>query len=88
MSTESTQKTSTITKILSFHVDSVDVESHLTLTQLTRNETLRQLSHRRMLKKLNKLANSRTKSKKIQKPYYLIYKCKKLEQKNLMQVYL
>ncbi len=45
------------------------------LTQLTRNETPRQLDHRRMLKNLNKSANSRTKSKTIQKPYYLAYMC-------------
>jgi hypothetical protein len=62
-STESTQKTATFTKILSFRVDSVDVESHLALTQLTRNEIPRQLSHRRMLKNSNNSANSRTKSK-------------------------
>jgi hypothetical protein len=34
MSSESTQKTLTFTKILSFRVDSVDVESHSALTQL------------------------------------------------------
>jgi hypothetical protein len=45
------------------------------LTQLTRNETLHQLSHCQMLKNLNKSANSRKKSKKIQKPYYLAYMC-------------
>jgi hypothetical protein len=48
---------------VSLRVDSVDVESHLAFTQLTRNETPCQLSHRRMLKNSNKLANSRTKSK-------------------------
>jgi hypothetical protein len=74
-SIESTQKTSTFTKILSFCIDSVDVESHLASTQLTRNETLRQLSLRRMLKNLNKSTNWRTKSKKIQKSYYLAYMC-------------
>ncbi len=52
-STESTQKTPTFTKILSFRVDSVGVESHLALTQLTRNETPHQLSHCRMFKNLN-----------------------------------
>ncbi len=46
---------------VSLCVDSVDVESHLALTQLTRNETPHQLSHRRMLKNSNKAANSRTK---------------------------
>jgi hypothetical protein len=60
---------------VSLCVDSFDVESHFALTQLTRNETPRQLSHRRMLKKSNKSANSRTKSKKMQKPYYLAYMC-------------
>ncbi len=48
---------------VSLRIDSVDVESHLALTQLTGNETRRQLSHRRMLKNLNKSANSSTKSK-------------------------
>jgi hypothetical protein len=37
------------------HVDSVDMESHLALTG---NETWYQLSHRRMLKNLNKSVNS------------------------------
>ncbi len=50
---------------VSLCVDSVDVESHLVLTQLTRNETPLQLSHCRMLKNLNKSANSSTKSKKF-----------------------
>jgi hypothetical protein len=57
MSTESMQKTTTFMKISKFPVDSVDVESHSALTQLTRNETLHQLSHCQMLKNLNKLAN-------------------------------
>ncbi len=48
---------------VSLRVDSVDVESHLALTQLTRNEIPRQLSHRRMLKNSNNSANSTTKSK-------------------------
>jgi hypothetical protein len=43
-STESTQKTPTFTKILSFRVDSVDVESPSALTQLTWNLTWRWLS--------------------------------------------
>ncbi len=50
---------------VSLRVDSVDVEAHLALTQLTRNETSCQLSHCQMLKNLNKSANSRTKSKKF-----------------------
>jgi hypothetical protein len=62
-STDSTQKAPTFTKIWSFHIDSVDVESHSALTQLTRNETRRQLSHRRMLKNSKMSANSSTKSK-------------------------
>ncbi len=91
MSTKSTQKTPTFTKILSFRVDSVDMESHLALTQLTRNETQRQLSHCRMLKNLNKSANSRTKSKNSEALLFGLHvfdKCKKWEQKNLTQVYL
>jgi hypothetical protein len=48
---------------VSLCVDSVDMETHLALTQLTGSETLRQLSHRQMLKNLNKSANSSTKSK-------------------------
>ncbi len=48
---------------VSLRVDSVDVVPHLALTQLTRNEIPRQLSHRRMLKNSNNLANSRTKLK-------------------------
>ncbi len=50
---------------VSLRVDSVDVESHLVLTQLTGNETWCQLSHRLMLKNLNKSANSSTKSKRL-----------------------
>jgi hypothetical protein len=50
---------------VSLHIDSVDVESHLALTQLSKNETPRQLNHRRMLKNLNKSMNSRTKSKTL-----------------------
>ncbi len=61
--TEPTPKAPTFSKISSFCVDSVDVESHLVLTQLMGNETLHQLSHCRMVKNLNKSANSRTKSK-------------------------
>ncbi len=79
-----------IPRWLSWHgvslcVDSVDVESHLALTQLTRNETLHQLSHRQMLKNLNKSANPRTKSKKFRSliiwPIPVFDKCKKREQK-------
>ncbi len=50
---------------VSLCVDSVDVESHLALTQLTGSETRRQLSHRQMLKNSNKSANSSTKSKTL-----------------------
>jgi hypothetical protein len=75
-STESTQKAPTFTKISSFRVDSVDVESHSALTQSTwsltwrwlswrGNETRRQQSHCQMLKNLNKSANSSTKSKTL-----------------------
>ncbi len=91
MSTESTQNKPTFTKILSFRVDSVDVESHLALTQLTRNEPPRQLSHRRMLK--NRISRriqeqNRKNSKALLFGLYVFEKCKKREQKNLMQVYL
>jgi hypothetical protein len=80
-STESTQKTPTFTKF-----DSVDVESHSALTQLTRNETPRQQSHRRMLKNLNKSANSRTKlknSKALLFSLYVFDKCKNENKKIL-----
>ncbi len=52
-STESTQKTPTFTKILSFHVDSVDMESHSSLTQLMWSLTWRWLSWRRMRLRIN-----------------------------------
>ncbi len=64
-STESTQKAPTYMKISSFRVDSVDVEPHLALTQLTGTETLCQLSHCQTIKNLNKLANLRTKLKTL-----------------------
>jgi hypothetical protein len=38
---------------VTLHIDSVNKESHLVLTQLMGNETPRQLSHCRMLKNLN-----------------------------------
>jgi hypothetical protein len=50
MSNELTQKAPTFTKISSLRDDTVDVESHLALTQLTGNENPHQLSHRRMFK--------------------------------------
>ncbi len=50
---------------VSLHIDSVNMESHLMLTQLTGNETRGQLSHHRILKNLNKLTNSSTKSKTL-----------------------
>jgi hypothetical protein len=59
--------------VVSLCVDSVDVESHLALTQLTRSETPRQLSHRRMFKNLNKSANSRTKSKNAEALLFGLY---------------
>ncbi len=52
---------------VSLRIDSLDVESHLALTQLLGNETLHQLSHRWKLKNLNKSANSRTKSKTLKR---------------------
>jgi hypothetical protein len=57
---------------VSLRVDSVVVESHSALTQLTRNEIPRQLSHRRMLKNPNNSANIQGQN---QKPYYLAYMC-------------
>ncbi len=53
MSTESTQMTPTFTKILSFRVDSVDVESHSMLTQLTWSLTWHWLSLRGMRLRVN-----------------------------------
>ncbi len=50
---------------VSLRIDSVDMESHLALTQLMRNETPYQLSHCQTLKNSNKSANSRTKSKNL-----------------------
>jgi hypothetical protein len=51
---------------VSLCVDSVDIESHLALTQLTGNETRRQLSHHQMLKNSYKSTNSSTKSKTLE----------------------
>jgi hypothetical protein len=53
MSTESMQNTPTFTKILSFRVDSVDMESHKTLTQLTWSLTWLWLSWRVMRLRVN-----------------------------------
>ncbi len=50
---------------VSLCIDSVDMESHLALTQLTRNEIWHQMSHCRTFKNLNKSANSNTKSKTL-----------------------
>jgi hypothetical protein len=50
---------------VSLRFDSVDMESHLALTQLTGNETWRQLSHRQMLKNSNKSVNSSRKMKTL-----------------------
>ncbi len=55
---------------VSLCVDSVNMESHLALTQLTGNETHRSVSHRQMLKNLNKYKIENT-----QKTYYLAYVC-------------
>ncbi len=70
-STKLMQKAPTFTKIHHsaltqlkwslIRVDSVNMESHLALTQLTGNETRRQLSHHRILK----LAVASTKSKTL-----------------------
>jgi hypothetical protein len=100
--TESTQKTPTFTKILSFRVDSFDVESHSTLTQLTWNLTWCWLIWRGMrlcvnwvnaesLKiRISRLIQekNRKNSKALLFGLYVFDKCKKREQKNLMQVYL
>ncbi len=75
-STELTQKAPTFTKISSFRVDSVDVESHSTLTQVNMesNPALTQLMGMRLdvnwvtaecKKNLNKSANSSTKMKTL-----------------------
>ncbi len=84
-----------IQRWLSWHgvslcVDSVDVESHLALTQLTGNETAHQLSHRWMLKiwiSQRIQEQNRKHSKVLFFGLYMFDQCKKLEQKNLMQVY-
>ncbi len=58
---------------LSLRVDSVDVESHLALTQLTRDETRCQLSHHRMLE--IQISKFKYKIKNTEKPYNLAYIC-------------
>jgi hypothetical protein len=68
------------------HVDSVDVETHLALTQLTRNETPRQLSHRWMLKNLNSQRiqeQNRKCSEALLFGLYVLDKCKKNENKKI-----
>jgi hypothetical protein len=50
---------------VSLCIDSVNMESHLALSQLMGNETPHQQSHRQMLKDKNMLANSWTKSKTL-----------------------
>ncbi len=94
-STESTQNTLTFTKILSFRVDSVDMESHSALTQLTWSLTWslipRQLSHRQMLKiwiSLRIQEQNRKNSEALLFGLYVFDKNKKREEKNLLQVYL
>ncbi len=101
-STESTQKTPTFTKILSFRVDSVDVESYSALTQLTWSLTWRWLSWRGMRLRVNWVTakclknrinqriqeQNRKNSKALLFGLYVFDKYKKREQKNLMQVYL
>jgi hypothetical protein len=56
MSTESVRKA----PISSFRIDSVDMESHLALTQLTANETLHGISQQNE-ENLKLLVNSRIK---------------------------
>jgi hypothetical protein len=101
-STESTQKTPTFMKILSFHVDLVDVESHSALNQLPWSLTWRWLSWRGMRLRVNWVTAECKKiwiCRRIQEQnqknseallfgLYVFDKCKKQEQKNLMQVYL
>ncbi len=73
---------------VSLHVDSVDMKSHLALTQLAGNETTHQLSHHQMLKNSNKLAyqeQTRKHSNALLFGQYMFDQCKKLKQKNLMQ---
>ncbi len=93
-------RTPTFTKILSFRVDSVDVESHSMLTQLTWSLTWHWLSLRGMrvnwitaeCKKIWISQRIREQNRKNSKALlfglYVFDKCKKREQKNLMQVYL
>ncbi len=94
-STESTQKAPTFTKIfiiphwlswheVSFHVNSVEVETHLALTHLTGSLTSRQLSHRRILKNLNKSAikeQNRKHSKALLFGLYMFDQCKNQNKK-------
>jgi hypothetical protein len=66
-------------------------ESTQSETQLMGNETQHQQSHRQIFKNLNKSVISRTKSKHSKALLFSLYmfdKCKKPEQKNLMQVYI
>jgi hypothetical protein len=55
---------------VSFHVYSVDVESHLVLTQLKENKIPRQLSHRKIFKNLNRSANQ---EKNLKHPKALLF---------------
>ncbi len=50
---------------VSLRVDSVDLESYSALTQLTRNEIPRQLSHRLILQNLNKFDKCKKQEQKI-----------------------
>jgi hypothetical protein len=102
MSTESMQNKPTFTKILSFRVDSVDMESQSMLTQLMWSLTWLWLSWRGMRLCINWVTTECWKiwiswriqeqnwknSKALLFGLYVFDKCKKREQKNLMQVYL
>ncbi len=101
-STESTQKAPTFTKISSFRVDSVDVESHSALTQSTWSLTWRWLSWLGMRLGVNRVTakckkirisrrireQNRKHSKALLFGLCMFDQCKKPEQKNLTQMYL
>ncbi len=94
-STESTQKTPTFTKILSFFVDSVDVGSHSALTQLIWSLNWRWRSWRGMRLRVNWVTTkclkirmswriqeqNRNNSEALLFGLYVFDKCKKREQK-------
>ncbi len=101
-STESTQKAPTITKISSFHIHSVDVESHSALTRLTWSLTWCWLSWQGMRLRINWVTSecwkiwiswripeqNRKHSKALLVGLYMVDQCKTPEQQKLTQVHL